>query len=90
MPYVGRRIDETTIIVFPEHITIPQLPSPTRISSPLGAYISSFQASGQTVTVTRQLELRLAGPLLDPVDYQHFREMARKIKRDLRTQLVYF
>lgn len=90
MPYVGRLIDETTIIVFPEHIAIPQLPSPTRISSPLGAYVSCFQASGQTVTVTRQLELRLAGPLLEPADYQQFREMARKIKRDLRTQLVYF
>ncbi|WP_240158929.1 MULTISPECIES: DUF3857 and transglutaminase domain-containing protein [unclassified Burkholderia] len=90
MPYVGRLIDEMTVIVFPEHIAIPKLPSATRISSPLGAYASSYQASGQTVTVTRQLELRLAGPLLEPVQYLHFREMARKIKRDLRTQLVYF
>lgn len=90
MPYVGRLIGETTIIVFPDHIAIPKLPSATRISSPLGAYSSSYQASGQTITVTRQLELRLAGPLLEPAHYIHFREMARKIKRDLRTQLVYF
>ncbi|TCW84102.1 transglutaminase [Burkholderia sp. SRS-46] len=90
MPYVGRQVDEITVIVFPDHIAIPQLPSATRISSPLGAYSSSYQASGQTITVTRQLALRLAGPLLEPAHYLHFREMARQIKRDLRTQLVYF
>lgn len=90
MPYVGRQVDEITVIVFPEHIAIPQLPSATRILSPLGAYSSSYEASGQTVTVTRQLALRLSGPLLEPAHYPHFREMARKIKRDLRTQLVYF
>ncbi|KVR41926.1 DUF3857 domain-containing transglutaminase family protein [Burkholderia multivorans] len=90
MPYAGRQVDEITIIVFPDHVAVPKLPSATQISSPLGAYSSSYEASGQTVTVTRQLALRLTGPLLEPAHYPHFREMARKIKRDLRTQLVYF
>ncbi|REG60956.1 transglutaminase superfamily protein [Paraburkholderia sp. BL6669N2] len=90
MPLAGRHVTETTTIVWPDGITIPKLPSPATIVSSLGTYTSAYHMSGQTVTVVRSLKMASSGALLHSDQYPEFRAMARAVKRDLRSQLVYF
>lgn len=90
MPMASRQVTETTIITFPAGISIPVLPKPADIRSRWGIYTSTYQADNQTITVTRKLEFNLEAALIQPGDYPEFRKMALAIKRNLRTQLVYY
>jgi transglutaminase-like putative cysteine protease len=90
MPIAGRHVTETTTIVWPDSITLPKLPSAATIVSSLGTYTSAYHMSGQTLTVVRSLKMAPSGALLHPDQYPEFRTMARAVKRDLRSQLVYY
>lgn len=89
IPFVSQHLAETTAITLPDGIRIPQLPKPADIESPFGCYTSLYRTEGSTITVTRTLVLSATGPLIEPAQYPAFRQFARAVKRDLRTQLVY-
>ncbi|WP_240766230.1 DUF3857 domain-containing protein [Paraburkholderia flava] len=89
IPFVAQHLAETTAITLPDGIRIPQLPKPADIESPFGRYTSLYRTEGSTITVTRTLVLSASGPLIEPAQYPAFRQFARAVKRDLRTQLVY-
>ena len=90
MPMAGRHVTETTTITLPDGVKIPVLPRPANIASQWGTYTSAYRIDGQIITVTRNLDLTLPGGLLEPDQYPEFRKMGRAVKRDLRTQLVYY
>lgn len=89
MPLVSRNVSETIQINLPDNMKVPNLPKPADITSQFGSYRSSYAANGQTITVTRVLNIALPGPLLQPEQYPEFRKMALAVMHDLRTQLVY-
>ncbi|WP_240162758.1 DUF3857 domain-containing protein [Paraburkholderia sp. Cy-641] len=89
MPFPGRHVTETTTITLPEGITVPRLPRPAEIRSPLGTYTSSYQTDGRTVTITRNLDISLPTALIEPAQYPAFQQFGRAVRRDLRTVLVY-
>ncbi|WP_244111288.1 DUF3857 domain-containing protein [Burkholderia gladioli] len=88
----ARHVVETTIVTLAPGVRVPRLPKPVAIDSPLGSYRASYRqdgSDGAVVTVTRDLLLKPAGPLITPADYPAFRKFALAVKRELRTQLVY-
>lgn len=88
-PFVGRQVTEKTVIELPAGIHVPRLPRPVDVTSPLGHYTSSYRIDGDAVTVIRKLEIALPSAVIEPSQYPAFLQMARAVKRDLRTQLVY-
>lgn len=89
MPYAGRRVTETIVLHLPDGVKVSALPMPAKLSSPLGTYESNYVRDGQTITVKRTLDLRLASALLQPDQYTAFRVMGMAVMRDIRGQLVY-
>jgi hypothetical protein len=89
MPFVARHVTETVTIHLPEGVKVARLPKPARVTSPVGVYESSYSTEGQAIIVKRSLDIRMAGPLLQPSDYAAFRAMGQSVMRDLRTQLIY-
>jgi transglutaminase-like putative cysteine protease len=89
MPFLSRHITEVLTVTFPEQVKIANLPKPAKITSPFGFYESSYSIEGQRVRITRNLEIRMTGPLLQPADYPALRAMGQSVMRDLRSQIVY-
>jgi transglutaminase-like putative cysteine protease len=87
--YAGRKVTEAVHISLPAGVKISALPRPTKLTSSFGHYESSYSAEEQTVTVRRNLEIRLSSPLVPPADYPALRNMALGVMRDLRSQLMY-
>jgi transglutaminase-like putative cysteine protease len=89
MPFPSRHLVETTVLTLPEGVNVTHLPTPLDVASKLGAYRSSYTASGRDITVTRDLTIVVPGVLLQPDDYVELRKMALQVQRDLHSQITY-
>ena len=89
MPWLNKHVTETITVNLPDDVKVPNLPKPTKISSPYVNYESSYLLNGQSIVVTRTLDVDLPGPLVQPDQYADLRKVALQVTRDLRTQLVY-
>jgi len=89
MPWVNKHVTETITIKLPDDVKVPNLPKPAKITSPYINYESSYAANGQSIVVTRTLDIDMPTPLVQPDEYPALRKVALAVTRDLRTQLVY-
>ena len=89
MPVVSHHIVETISVTLPKDVTVSNLPKPAHVTSPYGAYVSSYTQAGQVITVRRDLEWKFDKPLIAGDDYAALRTMAQTIMRDLRAQIIY-
>ena len=89
MPFLSRRVTQTTIITLPDSVKVANLPKPVKIVSPYGMYASSYVADGHSITVTRDLTISMQSVLVQPDQYLELRKLALAVTRDMRTQLVY-
>lgn len=86
---LGGYFEEITKLRLPDNIAPKFLPKPTTYTGAFGNYESHYSLEANTLLVRRVLNLTLAKPVIAPELYPDFREMARAISRDLRTQIVY-
>lgn len=87
--FLGRHISETVQIDLPSGVKVSALPRPVQITSSFGTYSSAYAQTGQSITVTRSLDLTTHSALVEAAQYPELRKMALAVKRDLSAQIVY-
>lgn len=87
--FFGRHISEKVEINLPNDVKVASLPKPVQITSPFGTYTSDYSQTGQSITVTRTLDITTHSSLIDVGQYSELRKMALAVKRDIATQFMY-
>jgi Domain of Unknown Function with PDB structure (DUF3857)/Transglutaminase-like superfamily len=88
-PCVGGTHEEITEIALPEALHIMALPRPTNFAFTFGSYQSSYEQTGQTITIKRTLQTRYPHAPCAAADYASIRQLVNAIERDLHTQILY-
>ncbi|WP_036666607.1 DUF3857 domain-containing protein [Paludibacterium yongneupense] len=87
--FLGGHLQEVTRIDLPPSMHVMALPRAAKLDTSFGHYVSDYVQSGNSVTVTRTLDLQWPTALLQPADYPAFRAMGLAVQRDLKAQILY-
>lgn len=88
-PCYGGISDEEITIELPESVKVTALPKDVHVSIKNLSYDSAYLQKGRTVTAIRRFEDRTPANLCTPDDDREFRDIARAVLKDIRSQLIY-
>lgn len=81
--------EETHVLRMPAGTTIFAIPDDVHIAGDDFRYDATYRRDGTTVTAHRVLEDRTAGPLCSAAQQRADQVFSRRVRRDLRAQVVY-
>jgi len=80
---------ETTHLTLPASVRVTNTPKDVHLKNGFGSYDAHYDASGSTITVTREFAHLFAGDPCNDDNYQQFRELTAAIERDVKAQFLY-
>ncbi len=76
-------------VLFPAEAKITRIPAGASFNEAGLFYQSTYQLSGQVVTVKRVINAQRPGMVCQPQDYQLIRKLHPVVQRDVRAQVFY-
>jgi len=81
--------EEVTTLTMPEGTKIIALPKPVTKENALGRYQSTYEQSGQIITVKRAMTYTMNKAVISPEEYQMFRQLGVAVYQDFNAQILF-
>ena len=89
MMCIGGASSEEIVVNFPPNAPLLAVPRDLQLSEGLVSYRASYRRVGNTLRVKRELDDKRVGPVCDLASMRALQPFVKKIRNDLKTQVVY-